>query len=88
MRYVIALTAFGFLATSWLIFPALCMGCDRPPPFGQGGYTETVRWAEMYHEACSAFPEKIFHRLKPYGYDLMFRVGSFANDAKDFPCGG
>lgn len=88
MRYVIALTAFGFLATSWLIFPPLCMGCDRPPLFGQGGYAETVRWAAMYQEACDTLPQKIFHRLKPYDFDLTFKLGSFSEDAGDVLCGG
>jgi len=88
MRYSIALTAFVSLAASWIVFTPQCMDCDRPPPFGQGGYAETVRWAAMYQEACDPLPQKIFHRLKPYDFDLTFKLGSFSEDAGDVLCGG
>ena len=88
MKYLIGLiTTFAFWV-AWVAITPRCMGCDRPPPFGQGGYAEVVRWADMYHEACSVLPEKIFHRLKPYQFDLVFRPRNFSEIAGNQPCGG
>ena len=88
MRYLFILITFGFLAALWTVFTPRCMDCDRPPVFGQGGYAETVRWASMYQEACDVLPEKIFHRLKPYDFDLVFKLDPFSEDAGTDACGG
>jgi hypothetical protein len=90
LRSLIGITVLGLSAWTGLTL-SNPIGCRLPTsedPY-YSSYESRARWANLYQDLCSIEPNgtKLHVRLRPFEYDLTFKLGGFSGELGENICG-